>query len=375
MHDPDPTAATPPTADTLRAHYKRVVLPIWRGPGFNAALRLAFEAVAEDGHTPLPPQRYRAMACARQLFVFSQAGDIDHADTLFASLRTYFQDTKNGGWFYSVDANGAPHERHKDLYTHAFVIFACAEYAKRAGAAAAKEALVVLEETSVMIERRMAISGVGGGGLFSSAMTEDFSTVLGPPLQNPLMHLTEAWLAARDATADPLFDHRLEKLAAAFAQAFVHEETGCIAELTIGSANNWLEPGHQFEWLFLAEASRHPAFDTAGLNRALVRGFDFVRQFGVDPVTGGVAASLNDQGGVIDSTQRIWAQTEYLRALATHADESVRAQLPAQIARFARRFIRPQGWIESQSAEGVVMRPELPSTTPYHLATAYAALP
>jgi len=377
MHDPDPTAATPPTADTLRAHYKRVVLPIWRGPGFNTVLRLAFEAVAEDGHMPLPPQRYRAMACARQLFVFSQAGDIDHAHTLFASLRTYFQDTENGGWFYSVDANGAPHERHKDLYTHAFVIFACAEYAKRAGAATAKEALAVLEETSVLIERRMAISGVGSGfgGLFSSAMTEDFSAVLGPPLQNPLMHLTEAWLAARETTADPIFDRRLEKLAAAFAEAFVHHETGCIAELPIGSANNWLEPGHQFEWLFLAEASRHAAFDAAGLTRALVRGFDFVQQYGVDPVTGGVAASLNEQGGVIDSTQRIWAQTEYLRALATHANEDVRAQLPAQIVRFAGRFLRPQGWIESQSAEGVIVRPELPSTTPYHLATAYAALP
>jgi mannose/cellobiose epimerase-like protein (N-acyl-D-glucosamine 2-epimerase family) len=375
MHDPDPTAVTPPTAATLRAHYERVVLPIWRGPGFNAGLRLAFEAVAEDGSTPLPPQRYRAMACARQLFVFSQAGDIAHADTLFASLRTYFRDTKNGGWFYSVDANGAPHERHKDLYTHAFVIFACAEYAKRAGVAAAKEALAMLEETSAVIERRMSIGGVGAGGLFSSAMTEDFSTVLGPPLQNPLMHLTEAWLAARETTKDPVFDRRLEKLATAFARAFVHSETGCIAELTIGSANNWLEPGHQFEWLFLAEASRHAAFDAVGLNRALFRAFDFVQQFGVDSVTGGVAASLNEQGGVIDSTQRIWAQTEYLRALATHTGDTVRAQLPAQIARFSGRFLRPQGWIESQSAEGVVMRAELPSTTPYHLATAYAALP
>ena len=375
MHDPDPTAVTPPSAATLRAHYDRVVLPIWRGPGFNAGLRLAFEAVAEDGSTPLPPQRYRAMACARQLFVFSQAGDIDHADTLFASLRTYFRDTKNGGWFYSVDANGAPHERHKDLYTHAFVIFACAEYAKRAGVAAAKEALAMLEETSAVIERRMSIGGVGAGGLFSSAMTEDFSTVLGPPLQNPLMHLTEAWLAARETTKDPVFDRRLEKLATAFARAFVHSETGCIAELTIGSANNWLEPGHQFEWLFLAEASRHAAFDAVGLNRALFRAFDFVQQFGVDSVTGGVAASLNEQGGVIDSTQRIWAQTEYLRALATHTGDTVRAQLPAQIARFSGRFLRPQGWIESQSAEGVVMRAELPSTTPYHLATAYAALP
>jgi mannose/cellobiose epimerase-like protein (N-acyl-D-glucosamine 2-epimerase family) len=371
MHDPDSNAKTTPTAATLRAHYERVVLPIWRAAGFNAALRLAYEAVAEDGRTPLPPHRYRAMACARQLFVFSHAGDIDHADTLFTSLRTYFRDTKNGGWFYSVDANGAPHERQKDLYTHAFVIFACAEYAKWAGAAAREDALAILEETSSLIERQMSTDG----DLFHSAMSEDFSAALGTPLQNPLMHLTEAWLAARETTGNTLFDQRLEKLAAALARTFVHRETGCIAELPIGNANNWLEPGHQFEWLFLVDGSRHAAFKSAGLDQALYRAFDFAQRFGIDSRTGGVAASLNEQGGVIDSTQRIWAQTEYLRALATHSGNAVRAQLPAQIERFAGRFLRPNGWTESQAADGTIMRAELPSTTPYHLATAYDALP
>lgn len=374
MHDPDSTAATFPagaTGATLKAHYERVVLPIWRVPGFNPAMRLAYEAVASDGVTPVPAHRYRAMACARQLFVFAHAGDIAQADTLFDSLLTYFQDKKNGGWFYSVDASGAPHERQKDLYTHAFVIFACAEYARLASPVAAQKALAVLEETSAIIERRMSTEG----DLFHSAMAEDFSAALGSPLQNPLMHLTEAWLAARETTGDAVFDHRLEKLAAGVSDAFVHRETGCIAELLIGSANNWLEPGHQFEWLFLVEASRHAAFEAAGLTRALFRAFDFAQKFGIDPVTGGVAASVNEHGGVIDSTQRIWAQTEYLRALATHSGGAVRAQLPAQIERFAQRFLRPNGWIESQAADGAIVRAEMPSTTPYHLATAYDALP
>jgi len=370
MHHADPNAAPPPNAATLRAHYRDVVLPIWRGPGFNPALGLAFEAVAEDGSTPLPPTRYRAMACARQLFVFSEAGDTDHADTLFESLQTYFRDAKNGGWFYSVDASGVPKERQKDLYTHAFVIFACAEYARHASAAARVRALEVLEETSALIEQRMA-----DGALFSTAMSEDFSTVLATPTQNPLMHLTEAWLAARETTSDLVFDRRLEKLAAAVMEAFVHRETGCMAELPLGSDSNWLEPGHQFEWLFLAQSSRHPAFETAGLNAALTQAFAFVQRFGVDPATGGVAASLDEEGRTIDATQRIWAQSEYLRALAHHTEPAVRAQLPAQIARFATRFLRPHGWVESQTAEGVIVRAELPSTTPYHLATAYAALP
>jgi mannose/cellobiose epimerase-like protein (N-acyl-D-glucosamine 2-epimerase family) len=371
MHDPDSIASTSPSSSSLRHHYERIVLPIWRGPGFNEGLRLAYEAVADDGHTPLPPARYRAMACARQLFVFSAAGDLTHADTLFASLQHYFQDKQNGGWFYSVDASGAPKERQKDLYTHAFVVFACAEYVRhrRSG-----EALAVLHETSALIERRFGGTATEGG-LLNAVMSEDFGRVMDGPLQNPLMHLTEAWLAAGETTGDTDFDRRLGVLADGIARAFVHEATGCIAELPMGSAGNWLEPGHQFEWFFLVKGSQHEAFAKTGLMRALGSAFGFAERFGVDPMTGGVAAALEETGRTIDSTQRIWAQTEYLRALATHGGEAAHARLPLQIERFAARFLRANGWIECRAAGGEITRAEMPSTTPYHLATAYAALP
>jgi mannose/cellobiose epimerase-like protein (N-acyl-D-glucosamine 2-epimerase family) len=375
MHDTDSTLPIIPTPATLRDHYEQVVLPIWRGPGFNTILQLAFEAVTGNDHTPSPspPSRYRAMACARQLFVFSRAGDKTHADQLFDSLRHYFQDKQSGGWFYSVDANGAPKERQKDLYTHAFVVFACAEYARQSERA---EALAVLHETSALIETRFADrdSTLAGASL-NAVMSEDFATVLGTPLQNPLMHLTEAWLAALDATGDALFDRRLEQLATRIARDFVHQATGCIAEMPIGSAGNLLEPGHQFEWLFLVEGSGHEAFEASGLTRAMSSAFDFAQQFGVDPLTGGVAAALDENGRIVDSGQRIWAQTEYLRALATHGSDAARERLPRQIELFAARFLTPQGWIERRSAEGAITRAEMPSTTPYHLATAYAALP
>jgi mannose-6-phosphate isomerase len=327
--------------------------------------------MAADGLTPTPPARYRAMACARQLFVFALAGEWQHADVLFASLLAHFHDAEHGGWFYSVDADGAPKERQKDLYTHAFVIFSCAEYAKHPVATQAQAARKVLEQTSALIEQRMR-----DGALFSTAMAEDFSAPLSGPTQNPLMHLTEAWLAASASTSDTVFGQRLAQLVRAFADTFVDAGTGCIAELPLGSDNNWFEPGHQFEWLFLAGAgaSAHAVFDETGLNRALLRAFDFARRSGVNPLSGGVAASLNARGEIIDPTQRIWAQSEYLRALAHHPDAAVRAELPAQISRFGARFLTAHGWIESQTADSQIVRAELPSTTPYHLATAYAAL-
>jgi mannose-6-phosphate isomerase len=355
-----------PNAASLREHFDRIVLPLWRGPGFNAALRLPYEAIDPASAKPLPVTRYRAMACARQLFVFSQAGDAAHAHTLFEALRHTFQDRTHGGWFYSVDATGAPLDTTKDLYTHAFVVFASAAYGQRFGVA---EALNLARETSALIVDRYAAHD----GLLNAALDASFANVTGGPLQNPLMHLTEAWLAASEATGDAAFDTAITRLVEALARSFLHEPTGAIAELPIGSADNRLEPGHQFEWFWLA--SRAGArLGASGLDEALSRAFAFAQQHGVDPETGAVVAALDEHGQVIDATQRIWAQTEYLRALATHGDAAVRAGLAAQIGRFAPRFLTPQGWVECRSASGEVARADMPSTTPYHLLTAYQGM-
>lgn len=354
-------------AATLRAHYAQTVLPIWRGPGFNSALQLPYEAVGAADHAHAPIVRYRAMACARQLFVFSQAGEAAHAEQLFHALCRYFHDDKHGGWFYSVDAHGAPLDTTKDLYTHAFVIFACAHYAAATGD---RNALRVIDETASLVQARFAAPGA----LLNAALDAAFSTVCTGPLQNPLMHLTEAYLAAYETTGEPSYESALAQLADAVARHFVHAPTGAIAELPIGSADNRLEPGHQFEWFYLVKRAG-PVMSASGLEGNLSRAFDFAQRHGVDPVTGGVCAALDEHGGVKDATQRIWAQTEYLRALATRGRDEDREALALQIPRFQARFLHARGWYECVTPAGEVARADMPSTTPYHLATSYAALP
>ena len=361
------SASTPELAAALRDHFARVILPIWRGPGFNTALNLPYEAVAADGRTPMPAVRYRAMACARQLFVFALAGEMAHAQRLFESLVHLFQDSTHGGWFYSVDANGRPLDTTKDLYTHAFVVFACAEYAARSGS---RDALDVMHRASSLIEDRFAAQD----GLLHAALAADFSSKGEMPLQNPLMHLTEAWLAARAASQDAAYDTALAQLGGAIARNFVHRQTGSIAELPIGSADNRLEPGHQFEWFWLVQQAGE-VLAGSGLRDELARAFMFAHERGIDSATGGVHAALDEAGDIKDSTQRIWAQTEYLRALAVHDDAAIRALLPQQIERFRPRFLHAHGWVECKTLAGEVSREDMPSTTPYHLATAYAALP
>jgi mannose-6-phosphate isomerase len=94
------------------------------------------------------------------------------------------------------------------------------------------------------------------------------------------------------------------------------------------------------------------------------------RRHGVD--AGGVVASLDESGAVIDDTRRIWAQTEYLRVLGVLGDLPA---LEAGVAMFRARFLHPGGWYECLDTEGAVVRKDMPSTSPYHLATCLAALP
>ncbi|WP_423198861.1 AGE family epimerase/isomerase [Cupriavidus sp. H19C3] len=359
-----------PMLAPLFAHYDTVVLPAWTGPGWHAGRQLAHEALDGASGQPRPDQRFRAMACARQLFVFARAGNLDHARTLFGSLQRYFGDGA-GAWIYSVDAAGAALDVTRDLYTHAFVIFAAAHYFRAAGD---PQALTVLRHTVDVVEQRFA----NGNGLYHAALAEDFGDSGAGVLQNPIMHLTEAYLAALAATGDSGFATRLRALASAVHDTFVDPATGCIAELPQGAAGNRIEPGHQFEWYALVKTS--PAlFDGTPLPAALERAYAFARRFGVsDEDTMGVPAALRADGDLLDGAQRIWAQTEFARALGIRGtiggDESALRDLARWIGAFRVRFLHPLGWHEVLAPDGSVSRAEMPSTTPYHLLTAYDAL-
>ena len=350
----------------LREHFASVILPMWMGQGFNSALGLPFESLDGASGEPLTPARYRAMACARQLYVFAQAPGAaagQHADRLFESLRRVFR-SEHGGWRYSVDAQARPLDDTQDLYTHAFIVLACAAYFQRSRNADARKLMLATAST---IESRFKTQD----GLYHAALSPDFAQPLRPPAQNPMMHLTEAYLAAAQVAEPALFAQHLRSLAQGMSQFFVHAPTQCISEALQGTADNRLEPGHQFEWLSLVQGAAQ-VFEGLDLVESLPRAMHWSRVHGVDVGGPGVLASLDESGAVADDTRRIWAQTEYLRALAVVGD------LPALaygLAAFRANFLHAGGWYECLDGTGAVVRSDMPSTSPYHLATCLAALP
>jgi mannose-6-phosphate isomerase len=354
---------------TVQQHFMEVIMPLWQGPGWNAEMALPFEALDAE-HRPLPAQRYRAMACARQLFLFSsfignpQVPDAGvRAAALFRSLQRHFHDAEHGGWFYSIDPQGAPLDRRKDLYTHAFIIFACAHYWAKV-----REPLVesVLNAALHVVAEQFS----DGDGLYEAVLAEDWSSLGAGPLQNPLMHLAEAFLATLEVREDRDTLAALGTLADAMQRRFVDIEHGVMLEKPLDAVDNWSEPGHQFEWFYLLESSEH--LRGTPLHRSLTTAFAHAEQQGVDPATGAVAAMLEVEGSVKDGTQRIWAQAEYLRALTLR--QGSETLLGRQLNALQNLFLHSSGWNECLNSEGKISRSDMPSTTPYHLATCYIGL-
>ncbi|MCU7648853.1 AGE family epimerase/isomerase [Pseudomonas piscis] len=368
---PTPSPVANAVFQAVQQHFHKVIVPLWQGPGWNPQLALPYEALDTE-HRPMPPQRYRAMACARQLYVFSQLiGETcapfaaERAAALFRSLQRHFHDAEHGGWFYSIDPEGAPLDRRKDLYTHAFIVFACAHYWAKV-----REPLVesTLNAALEVVAQRFA----QGEGLYEASLGEDWSLLDSGPLQNPSMHLAEAFLATLAARDDASVEAALFELCQAMQQHFIEPQQGVMMEKPLGAVDNWFEPGHQFEWYFLLASS--PLLRQGPLHACLERAFALSERLGVDPQNGAVCAMLElpPQTAPRDATQRIWAQAEYLRALTLRPDGQ--AALERQLQALQGKFLHAGGWHECLDAGGAVSRQDMPSTTPYHLTTCYQAL-
>ena len=363
MSDPRPTL---PELARFNQHFAERIVPLWKGPGWNAEMALPYEAL-DAQHRPLPVQRYRAMACARQLYLFSsrieQPGAAERAAALFRSLQQHFHDAEHGGWFYSIDPSGQPLDKRKDLYTHAFIIFACVHYWAKV-----REPLVesVLNAALEVVAERFST----GDGLYEAVLERNWSSLKSGPLQNPLMHLAEGFLATLSVREDASVQAALLALATAMQQRFIDRQHGVMMEKPLDAVDNWFEPGHQFEWFFLLESS--DVLRGTPLHASLTRAFAYAELKGVDNLSGAVSGMLALEGTVRDGTQRIWAQAEYLRALTLRPNSE--AVLHRQLLALQQHFLHAKGWNECLDAQGVVSRWDMPSTTPYHLATCYQGL-
>ncbi len=147
----------------------------------------------------------RLVHCFSIARLLGRPGAADFVDHGMRALLTRHRDAKRGGYFGSFDADG-PREREKLAYGHAFVLLAAAS-AKCAGHPDAEK---LLADISEVIERRFWEPGPGAS---AEEFFEDWRPLSQYRGQNSNMHLTEALMAAFEATGERGYLDKAERIA------------------------------------------------------------------------------------------------------------------------------------------------------------------
>lgn len=356
------------------------LLPLCRDR-FADPVRGGFHEQLDARHAPVPIGTRRLMVQCRQLYVLAHAallGDASGraaAERGYAFLRRHYPDPVHGGWYARVAEDGAPADRGKDLYAHAFLLFALA-YLHRAFAAPG--AIALARATFDTLDARMAAPGGGFWDRADEAWRPDRAL----RRQNPHMHLLEALLALHEATGDPAWLAEAEALVRLFLDRFHDPATGTLGEYFDAhwaphpEQGHIVEPGHHYEWVWLLHRYRAQGGALAVLDAEEAL-FAVARRHGFDAAHGGIHDQIDRAGRPIAATRRIWPVTEAIKAhlARSEAGRAVPAEEPARlIAHLFSDFLdpAPHGWVETCTREGRPTQINLPGSTPYHLFLAAA---
>jgi mannose/cellobiose epimerase-like protein (N-acyl-D-glucosamine 2-epimerase family) len=368
------------TRASVRAHLVDQLLPLWARHGLDRRAGGCWNRL--DGSlAPLPDGFKRLVVHARQVYAFARGVELgaggwarEAAAHALEFLVRRFRDERHGGWFFTTSDSGEPLDRRKDLYAHAFALFALAEHH---GVFGANESLQLARETLEVLRARLRDPR---GGFVESA-AEDFAPNPGPRLQNPHMHLCEAFLALHAVAPGEGALAEAGALVELLGARWTDPGSGALSEVfdsawapAPGEAGAAVEPGHGFEWFALLHrfAELGGAGDAAGLAERL---FGFAERHGLD-ADGGVFDRVDRGGGPVHTTKRLWPQTEHLKARAVRLrlvpDPGRRARLAAALEGCAKRYLDPAtgGWREQLSREGRVLSQAQNATSVYHVVAA-----
>ena len=223
--------------------------------GFHA-LDDAGRAIASETARPLHATA-RMVHCFTIAHLLGRPGAGDFVDHGMAAIRERHRDAAHGGYFWSFDDNG-PRETEKLAYGHAFVLLA-ASSAKTVGHPDADR---LLADISEVLETRFWDPAHGASAEEFSA---DWSPISAYRGQNSNMHLTEALMAAFEATGERVYLDKAERIADLILRRNAAEADGRVpehyhADWSVDRDYRGSDvfrpygytPGHALEWARLA---------------------------------------------------------------------------------------------------------------------------
>lgn len=365
------------TREAIRFWLFDQALPFWAAHGLDHAHGGYIEQLTLDGGDAAVDFKRTRVAC-RQVYVFSHAAIMGWsagnklAEPGLAHLIERAWQGPDKGFARLTTRDGGVLDPTPDLYDLAFVLFA---FAWRHRALKDELSLAWMHRTLDFIEEHMRHPS--GRGFHHQLPPQGFR------LQNPHMHLTEACLAAFEATGDKRFGEQATELVDLFRTRFFDKTSGTLAEYfnddwspADGDDGRITEPGHQMEWAWILNSARKLlGLDTAAEIRAAV---DFAERHGVDQRTAATYNTVRNDGVPIDRGSRTWPNTERLKAaVALYELDGVNPApvIDPTVELLLQRYLShnpPGTWIDAFDENGKPLSRTVPASTLYHVFLAFA---
>lgn len=366
-----------PYRDTIHNWVLNTALPWWAEHGVDRESGGYVEQVTPDGRDAQIAFK-RTRVTARQIYVFSHGHMLGFQPGLELArhgVDFLINKTWNGsdkGFARKLTREGAQLDSTPDLYDHAFVLFALSWYHRASGDPSARE---WMHRTLDYIESHLRVKG--GEGFWHELPPKGWRQ------QNPHMHLTEACLAAFEATGEARFGELAKEVVGVFTSRFFDTKSQTLAEFFTedlarapGDDGRIIEPGHQFEWAWILNSCRkHFGMNLASQIRALA---SFAETHGVDPASKITFNSVRDDGQPIDRASRTWPNTERIKAaIALHELDGVDPSpvIASSAALLFERYLGrtlPGTWIDLVDSDGKPVPGNAPASTLYHVFLAFA---
>ncbi|HEV2673671.1 MAG TPA: AGE family epimerase/isomerase [Aliidongia sp.] len=359
----------------LGAWLTSTLVPAWAARAFRPGAAGYLEYLTADGR-PDPRPRHTSLVTARLVYVFSHGHLLDPTGPGLAAAEHGYRfliercADGDGRFRHAVAADGTAIDDRSDLYDLAFVLFACAWYARAIGA---REPLDRAQRLMEWIERHMAAPRGG--------FAEDDRGTL-PRRQNPHMHLLEACHALAETSGDARWLERAGGLADLLRDRLIDPPTGTLGEFftadwqpLAGPAGALREPGHQLEWVWLLH---HHARLTG--DRTVADMADRLHGFALDH---GIARSpegwpmvldgVDLHGAPVASTRLLWPQTEAIKAEAARLeflnDAGAAARMNAHLAALFGYWLDADTglWVNQLDGSSRPIAAEVPVRVLYHV--------
>ena len=366
---------TASNARRIRRWLVQDALPYWSSAGRDSRGGFA-ERLTPDGSVDTQVAK-RILVQMRQVYVYAHAavlGLSPHGATLARDCFDYViakARLPDGGFAYALSPDGSVADPTRDAYTHAFLLMGASWLYRATGDEAVRARIT---EIAVAIE---TLRHPGGLGYSESDRP-------GPVRrQNPHMHLFEAFLAAHEATADPIYLARAKEIYTIFVDFFYDTPRGVLREYfeqdfspAEGPQGEIVEGGHHYEWVWLlgeyAKASGGPLSPVARVLHT------FAASHTHEPETGLIYHENCLDGSVRQGGKRAWPLTEAIKASIALAEADggmpdLRADHSVDL--LFQHFLdrpRPGAWLDTVTPQNTPAVTTSTASNFYHVFLAFA---